>query len=158
MIIGADATTMLDTNMETAFKHPFLLNIIYAQLGSRVSKVDKKLFEHGAVTLEEGPYPTTRCLVVEGPYRYVRNPSMLTILLHTFVARVVLTRSVGALVYLLIVFIIMTLWFKYVEEPDLKKRFGLRYQVYCDNVPRWMPRMDPFHFSYSEKNPNEPPV
>lgn len=27
-----------------------------------------------------------------------------------------------------------------VEEPELRKRFGESYEVYCRNVPRWLPR------------------
>jgi protein-S-isoprenylcysteine O-methyltransferase Ste14 len=57
--------------------------------------------------------------------------------------------------YLFLVFIIMTLWIKFVEEPDLKKRFGWRYEEYCRNVPRWIPRSTPYHLPSNAKNPNE---
>jgi protein-S-isoprenylcysteine O-methyltransferase Ste14 len=28
-----------------------------------------------------------------------------------------------------------------VEEPDLRRRYGARYQTYCEQVPRWLPRL-----------------
>ncbi len=31
----------------------------------------------------------------------------------------------------------------YSEEPQLRKRFGRSYEDYCENVPRWFPRLRP---------------
>jgi protein-S-isoprenylcysteine O-methyltransferase Ste14 len=30
------------------------------------------------------------------------------------------------------------------EEPGLERRFGERYRAYKHNVPRWIPRLDPW--------------
>jgi protein-S-isoprenylcysteine O-methyltransferase Ste14 len=29
----------------------------------------------------------------------------------------------------------------HVEEPELRARFGPRYDAYCRRVPRWLPRL-----------------
>jgi protein-S-isoprenylcysteine O-methyltransferase Ste14 len=94
------------------------------------------------------PYPDTQSLVVEGPFRYVRNPMTLGIILHNLAAYLFSPQSrVVVSVNLFLVFIIMTMWFKYFEEPDLMRRLGRRYEVYCENVPRWISRSTPYHFT-----------
>ena len=30
------------------------------------------------------------------------------------------------------------------EEPTLRKMFGAEYEEYCQNVPRWLPRVRPW--------------
>ena len=41
-------------------------------------------------------------------------------------------------------FLLMTLIFLWVEEPDLERRFGDSYRRYKANVPRWIPRLRPW--------------
>ena len=31
------------------------------------------------------------------------------------------------------------------EEPTLRKSFGREYEEFCANVPRWIPRLRPWH-------------
>ena len=42
-------------------------------------------------------------------------------------------------------FIINTVYFIFSEEPGLEKRFGDEYRQYKKNVPRWLPRLKPWH-------------
>lgn len=75
-------------------------------------------------------------LVVEGPFQYVHNPVTLGLMAYSIVYRVMIQQSTRASLHLVVVFLIMTLWFKYivfgimtvwfkyVEEPDLEERFG----------------------------------
>jgi protein-S-isoprenylcysteine O-methyltransferase Ste14 len=31
------------------------------------------------------------------------------------------------------------------EEPTLRRKFGVEYEEYCRNVPRWIPRLRPWN-------------
>ena len=80
-------------------------------------------------------------LVVEGPYRYVRNP-LYDGDFCLIVGAALLTRSwvlmLGAALYL--VQLAFQLPF---EERELGERFGVRYRRYCELVPRFVPRRRP---------------
>lgn len=45
----------------------------------------------------------------------------------------------------LILFIVTSLiYIPLLEEPGLVARFGERYRLYKENVPRWLPRLKPW--------------
>lgn len=86
---------------------------------------------------ERNPTP----LLTEGPFARVRNPRYLQVLLAipawalfsnylasyaTFAASIVILRIV--------------VW---MEEKELRARFGKVYDEYCARVPRILPRLDP---------------
>ena len=37
-----------------------------------------------------------------------------------------------------------TIYFIAKEEPMLRERYGLEYDLYLSNVPRWLPRLTPY--------------
>jgi protein-S-isoprenylcysteine O-methyltransferase Ste14 len=39
----------------------------------------------------------------------------------------------------------VTLFVILYEEPTLRKKFGPDYDQYLQNVPRWLPRLHPWH-------------
>ena len=41
-------------------------------------------------------------------------------------------------------FVINTVYFFILEEPQLEERFGEDYQVYKKHVGRWIPRLTPY--------------
>jgi protein-S-isoprenylcysteine O-methyltransferase Ste14 len=47
------------------------------------------------------------------------------------------------LVYAAIVSLLQHLGVVFLEEPALRERFGESFQRYCDEVPRWLPRLRP---------------
>ncbi len=99
------------------------------------------LIRFGKGTL--APWNPTKQLVVTGPYAYVRNPmisSVLTILLGEAFA----FHSDRIAIWLLVFFVITWIHFSRVEEPGLVKRFGESYIEYKKNVPRWIPRSKPW--------------
>jgi len=80
-------------------------------------------------------------LVVEGPYRWTRNPMLtgvfaalfgLGVLLHSF-GMVVISTPAYILVHLIVL--------KLVEEPGLERRFGAAYSEYRRQVPMFIPRL-----------------
>ena len=80
-------------------------------------------------------------LVVEGPYRYVRNPLYLTGS-SLIVGATLLTRSWALLLLTAIYLAQLTLQVP-LEERELRGRFGAPYRRYCELVPRFVPRLRP---------------
>lgn len=98
------------------------------------------------------PFPLDCCseLVVQGPYRFVRNPMAIAGLFQ------------GAAVglwygsYLVLVYVVCGafLWnyvVRPVEEADLRERIGSAYDRYCHDVKCWIPSMR--FFKSETKNP-----
>jgi len=81
-------------------------------------------------------------LVVAGPYKYVRHPLYLNVMLLIIGWWLVLDYTFIALggVFLFI-------WFYFfleeLEERELRQRFGTAHEEYCRRVPRFVPRPRP---------------
>ena len=86
------------------------------------------------------PLDPPKKLVVEGPYRIVRNP------MYWSVAFVMLGEAAVfhslALVELVAAFAVgVNVFVLLYEEPALRRKFGEEYEAYCKRVPRWLPRL-----------------
>jgi protein-S-isoprenylcysteine O-methyltransferase Ste14 len=79
-------------------------------------------------------------LVVQGLYRYVRNPMYLGALL-TITGQTILFMSPVLLWYLIGWFTGVHLFVVFYEEPTLRRRFGVQYDNYCAGVRRWRPSL-----------------
>ena len=85
------------------------------------------------------PFDPPRRLVVEGPYRFVRNPiywgvgSVLAGEAMLFHSLPLLETAAG---FLVATHLFVLLY----EEPTLRRKFGAEYEEYCRAVPRWLPR------------------
>ena len=86
------------------------------------------------------PLDPPKKLVVEGPYRIVRNPMYWgvgsvvlgeAVIFHS----VALTELAGVFAAGVIVFVLLF------EEPALRRKFGEEYEEYCRRVPRWLPSL-----------------
>jgi protein-S-isoprenylcysteine O-methyltransferase Ste14 len=88
---------------------------------------------------EEGRIPQR--LVVEGPYRYVRNPLYDTDV--GVISGTALLTGNWALVVVLVAYLAQLGLQIYLEERELRARFGLAYVRYCRLVPRFVPRLRP---------------
>ena len=86
------------------------------------------------------PIDPPKILVARGLYRFVRNPMYISVLL-VLLGESLLFRSANLLRYAGIfsagVFCFVWLY----EEPTLRKKFGASYRQYCEEVPRWIPRI-----------------
>ena len=96
------------------------------------------LFPPGAGAEENG---VPQRLVVEGPYRYVRNPLYdgdfclilgAALLTQSWALVLVAALDLGLLAFQLPF-----------EERELRERFGIPYQRYCERVPRFIPKRRP---------------
>ena len=78
-------------------------------------------------------------LVVTGPYRYVRNPIYVGVVL-IFLGHFLWFGYWALLLYTVLAFIGVHLFVVLYEEPTLKSKFGTAYEDYRKKVPRWIPR------------------
>lgn len=85
--------------------------------------------------------------VAIGPYRYVRNP-MYWSAATLFAGLALSTSSLAALAFVPAWWLLIHAFVVLIEEPGLHRRFGDTYAEYCDQVPRWIPRL-PAEYSAS---------
>jgi protein-S-isoprenylcysteine O-methyltransferase Ste14 len=85
------------------------------------------------------PIDAPKKLVVNGPYRLVRNPMYIGVFC-LILSQAILYGSRAVLFYLAVVVICVNLFVLFYEEPHLRAVFGEQYLDYCRRVPRWIPR------------------
>jgi protein-S-isoprenylcysteine O-methyltransferase Ste14 len=84
-------------------------------------------------------------LVVVGPYRYVRNPMYIGFIVGWIGLWIVFGKATAvAIVIAFAVVLGVALFVVFYEEPTLRHKFGSKYEEYCRNVPRWIPRLRPW--------------
>ena len=84
------------------------------------------------------PIDAPRVLVVQGLYRYVRNPMYLGVLL-VIVAQALFFRSGALAAYAAVWLLVVHLFTVLYEEPTLLRLFGESYERYRRAVRRWLP-------------------
>lgn len=85
------------------------------------------------------PWAPTKHLVIEGPFKIVRNP-MITGVLTILTSEALILNSSNLLYWMILFFIINCIYFKVFEEKQLEKNFGEEYLEYKKNVPMWIPK------------------
>jgi protein-S-isoprenylcysteine O-methyltransferase Ste14 len=86
------------------------------------------------------PVAQTDHLVVGGPYRLVRNPMYLAVMLAVVGQALLLGRAV-LVVYAVVAAAAMVGFVKGYEEPHLARVYGAEYEAYRRAVPGWWPRI-----------------
>jgi protein-S-isoprenylcysteine O-methyltransferase Ste14 len=95
------------------------------------------------------PWDPPQILVIRGPYRHVRNPMIIGVLL-LLLAEAVLLQSWPIALWMIVFFAGNTLYLALFEEKGLAKRFGNTYRLYKAHVPRWIPRLRPWQPSMQD--------
>jgi protein-S-isoprenylcysteine O-methyltransferase Ste14 len=90
------------------------------------------------------PAAPPRHLVVNGPYRYVRNPMYLAVL-ATITGQATGLGQPALFAYAAAVALAVAAFVLGYEEPSLHERFGAQYDGYRHAVPRWRPRTRPWN-------------
>jgi protein-S-isoprenylcysteine O-methyltransferase Ste14 len=85
------------------------------------------------------PFDPPRRLVVQGPYRFVRNPMYIGAGL-AMTGAALFYQSFALFAYIAVFFLVSHLFVSAYEEPTLRRMFGNDYKAYCDKVGRWWPR------------------
>lgn len=86
------------------------------------------------------PIDPPKIVVRRGLYKYSRNPMYISVLL-VILGECIVFRSWFLLKYAAIVAAIFHFWVMVYEEPTLRRQMGDSYMQYCENVPRWIPRL-----------------
>ncbi len=121
----------------------FWIGVLMAAYGIAMAVWTVRLF----VTIGRGtpaPWSPPTKLVVQGPYRYTRNP-MITSVVWMIGAESLLIGSWPLAAWMLVFAIGNMIYIARVEEPALEKRFGETYRRYKANVPRWTNRRRPWY-------------
>ena len=84
------------------------------------------------------PSDPPRALVVDGLYRFVRNPMYVAIITSLF-GQAAMYRSTDVVWYTAILAMGFHLRVVFYEEPKLTELFGGTYADYRARVPRWLP-------------------
>jgi protein-S-isoprenylcysteine O-methyltransferase Ste14 len=88
------------------------------------------------------PLDPPKRLVVEGPYRVVRNP-MYWAVASVMLGEAAVFHSLALTEWAMGFFAVAALFVWVYEEPALQKTFGDEYDAYRRSVPRWLPRLRP---------------
>jgi protein-S-isoprenylcysteine O-methyltransferase Ste14 len=89
------------------------------------------------------PVAPPKHLVVEGFYRYVRNP-MYVAVIAMILGEALWTARLPLLAYAAVIWAVPAAFVKLYEEPTLKRQFGEEYEIYRRHVPAWIPRPTPW--------------
>jgi protein-S-isoprenylcysteine O-methyltransferase Ste14 len=98
------------------------------------------------------PVFPTKHLVVQGLYRYVRNP-MYVAVAALILGQGLLFGNLPVLEYGAAVWLAFHVFVLAYEEPTLRATFPEEYARFCAHVPRWIPRLRPWQAdpaTYSE--------
>jgi len=86
------------------------------------------------------PYNPPKRLVMDGPYKYMRNPMAVSFVV-TLLGEGIFFASLAILAYSVLIFLIYHMLIIPWEERNLERRFGSLYMEYKARVPRWLPRV-----------------
>ena len=90
------------------------------------------------------PWDPPRQFVIEGPYRFVRNP-MISGVMFVLMGEALVLRSLSHAEWAGVFILINLLYIPALEEPMLAARFGEPYREYKRRVRRFLPRLRPWH-------------
>jgi len=86
------------------------------------------------------PVVPTKHFLQNGPYRFVRNPMMLGFFLYLLGWALYWNRW-GSLIAAIGIEILLCIEIKFIEEPELTRRFGDAYRAYKKETPFIIPRI-----------------
>src|SRR5262247_1691891 len=90
------------------------------------------------------PVAPPQHLVVTGLYRRVRNPMSVWVI-AIILGQALLFGDWRLIVYGAVFWLACPVFVLLYEEPTLKRTFGPEYEAFRANVPRWIPRVRPWH-------------
>jgi protein-S-isoprenylcysteine O-methyltransferase Ste14 len=148
-VLVAPAIILIFTGYQVVWSQEYPLNILLTGIGLCFLSIGCYLV--GITTFQlakygEGsaaPWDPPVKLVVQGAYRYTRNPMVLGVL-STVLGESLLFTSLPLILLFFVLWIGNHILFVKGEEPELTRKFGEPYELYMKNVPRWIPRRSPW--------------
>ena len=119
------------------------LSLLLCALGLTLSIRAVRLFAKKGRGGTPAPWDPINQLIISGPYRYVKNPMLIGVIILLF-SESVFFASVPLFIYTCLFAVTNAFYFRFSEEPTLIKRYGDEYRRYLENVPRWLPRRTPY--------------
>lgn len=98
----------------------------------------KLFYNSGKGTLMPVSSLETQKLVIKGPYKFIRNPMILGVIIILF-GESILFGSWWLLGFCLLFFILNLFYIPLVEEKGLEERFGQQFLNYKAKVHGWIP-------------------
>ncbi len=88
------------------------------------------------------PAPTapTQRLITHGPFRYCRNPLQLAVMVYLLGLGTALFSLITGIVALAVIAVLGGAYYHFVEERELRARFGEEYEEYRQTTPFVIPR------------------
>jgi len=121
----------------------WLAGVLFASVGLALMGWTMRLFAAKGGGGTPAPWDPIRNLIVLGPYRHVRNPMLIGVVL-VLLAEAFLLRSLPVFLWAVAFAVANSVYFARFEEPQLERRFGQAYRDYKHRVPRWIPRLTPY--------------
>ena len=106
-------------------------------LGAGISAAGKRLFRRAGTNVYTFEKPDL--LVTEGIYGFTRNPMYLGMVLIAAGAALV-SGTLSACLLSAAFALAVRYWYIAYEEAEMRRRFGDRYEEYCQTVGRWLGR------------------
>ena len=142
VILWIAKDTKYSAELATAYQLSFWLALVAGSIGFGLAVWTVTIFmEFGQGT--PAPWDPPKKFVVRGPYRRVRNPMIIGVLL-LLLAEAMMLQSRPIAAWMIVFFIGNAIYFPFVEEKGLEKSFGKNYRQYKAHVPRWIPRIYPW--------------
>lgn len=136
---------LLDSSI-FAWHLPFPANLVLLLLAALLILAGVSLMISTIALFAQGgqgtlaPWDPTERLVIQGPYRHVRNP-MISGVFFILLGDSLLFLSVPVFVWFMLFLVANLFYIPRVEEAGLEEQFGEAYRDYKRNVPAWIPRI-----------------
>ncbi|MEC9377288.1 MAG: isoprenylcysteine carboxylmethyltransferase family protein [Candidatus Neomarinimicrobiota bacterium] len=121
----------------------FYVGMVFLALGLVLSIWAVRTFYNKGGDGTPGPWRPVSNLVIEGPYRYVRNPMILGVV-NLLLFESVFFESFPLLLWTILFFLGNLIYFKFFEEKELVKRFGGDYLHYKEHVSMLFPKVSSY--------------
>ena len=122
----------------------FYLAIFFLALGLFLAIWSVRTFYIKGGDGTPAPWSPISNLVINGPYRYVRNPMILGVV-FLLLFEAAFFSSMPILLWAIMFFVVNIFYFKIIEEKHLIKRFGTEYENYKNEVPIFFPKLTSYN-------------
>jgi len=117
--------------------YPFnLIGLPLLIAGLFIAQTSKKMFIRLKTNVNTFDEPDK--LVVEGLFKYSRNPMYLGFVIAIIGIAVLYQGAISSFIFAIAFFIIVDRWYIKYEERAMLSKFGKEYDIYCSNTRRWI--------------------